>query len=172
MGIKGDQVKGILSGLLILTALFYGGCQGASTGQPPGASENSSVTVSSPLPLPGEKSSPRPSPVVKQVKETQTGLASYLSESLQGVQTYSGETFDNKKPVAAHPSYPMGTIIRVTNLRNGREAEVRVIDRSASVKSQGGYIISLSRSAAEQLDFIRDGKVNVRTEVLEWGREP
>jgi rare lipoprotein A len=91
---------------------------------------------------------------------------------LQGVQTYSGETFDNNKPVAAHPSYPMGTIVRVINLRNNRAVEVRVIDRSASVKLRGGgYIISLSSSAAEQLDFIRDGKVNVRIEVLEWGRK-
>lgn len=122
--------------------------------------------------MPRDKSPPQQTPSDNQVKETRTGIASFTSESLQGVQTYSGETFDNNKPVAAHPSYPMGTRVRVVNLRNNRAVEVRVIDRSASVKPRGGgYIISLSSSAAEQLDFIRDGKVRVRTEVLEWGRK-
>jgi rare lipoprotein A len=106
------------------------------------------------------------------MKETQMGLAPFTSEALQGAPTASGQKFDNSLLVAAHPSYPMGTIVRVINLGNERAVEVCVIARSAPVKHRRrGYIIDLSRSAAERLDFIEDGKVRVRTEVLEWGGE-
>lgn len=166
-------MKRALAVFLILTALFCAGCNRSSINSPPRVGEKASVTASPVLSTPRDKSLPRQTPSGNEVKETRTGLASFTSESLQGIQTYSGETFDNNKSVAAHPSYPMGTIVRVINLRNNRAIEVRVIDRSASVKPHGGgYIISLSSSAAEQLDFIRDGKVSVRTEVLEWGRNP
>lgn len=161
-------MKRALAVFVILTAFFCADCRRSSINSPPEAGENASVTASPVLSTPRDKSLPQQTPSVNQVRETRTGLASFTSESLQGVQTYSGETFDNNKLVAAHPSYAMGTIVRVINLRNNRAVEVRVIDRSASVRPLGGgYIISLSRSAAEELDFIRDGKVQVRTEVLE-----
>lgn len=165
-------MKRALAVFVVLTSLFCAGCKRSSINSPAGVGENASVTPGPAVLTPGDKSQPRQTPSLNQVKETRTGIASFTSESLQGVQTYSGETFDNNKPVAAHPSYPMGTIVRVINLRNNHAVEVRVIDRSASIKPRGGgYIISLSRLAAEQLDFIRNGKVQVRTEVLEWGRK-
>lgn len=109
-------------------------------------------------------------PVVIEVKETQTGQAAFYSDSFQGRRTYSGETFNNTDMVAAHPTYPMGTIVRVINLANERAVEVRVIDRGPSKKDQdNGLIIDLSRSAAELLDFIQEGMAQVRVEVLEWG---
>lgn len=106
---------------------------------------------------------------VQQVKETATGLALFISEEFQGSPTASGETLDQGQMVAAHPSYPMGTIVRVINLENERTVEVRIIDRSATGKNREDDIIDLSRAAAEQLGFVKKGKVRVHTDVLEWG---
>ncbi|MCI0486405.1 MAG: septal ring lytic transglycosylase RlpA family protein [Blastocatellia bacterium] len=106
----------------------------------------------------------------REVKETQTGLAAFYSDTFQGGRTYSGEAFNNDDMVAAHPSYPMGAVLRITNLGNDRAVEVRVIDRGPSKKNQeNGFVIDLSRVAAERLNFIKDGMARVRVEVLEWG---
>jgi rare lipoprotein A len=72
--------------------------------------------------------------------------------------------------VAAHPSYPFGTLVRVTNLKNGRSVRVRIVDRGpARGPRDDGVIIDLSRAAAEALDFVREGRTRVRVEVLRWG---
>ncbi len=101
---------------------------------------------------------------------TQTGDATFYASSLQGEQTASGLTLDNRKPFAAHRSYPFGTVARVTNLKNGRSVTVVVVDRGPYGRNRReGAIIDLSRSAAEKLGMIRDGQVPVRVEVLKWG---
>jgi rare lipoprotein A len=83
----------------------------------------------------------------------------------------SGRPFDMNAMVAAHPRYPFGTLLRVTNLRNGRSLTVRIQDRGPAGRPQReGVIIDLARGAAERLGFIRQGRVRVRLEVLEWGR--
>lgn len=104
-------------------------------------------------------------------KETQTGSASFISEEFQGKQTASGDTYNQDQLVAAHPSYLLGTVVRVINLENGRTVEVRIIDRSAMAKGKGSPIIDVSRGAAEQLEFTEGGQVRVRVEVLEGGSE-
>ena len=72
--------------------------------------------------------------------------------------------------VAAHPTYPFGTVIRVTNLANGRIVQVRVIDRGpARGPRADGVLIDLSYGAAGALGFIRNGRTRVRLEVLRWG---
>jgi rare lipoprotein A len=72
--------------------------------------------------------------------------------------------------VAAHPSYPFGTRLRVTNLSNGRSATVRVVDRGPSADLRAdGLIIDVSRRAAEVLGFIQRGRTRVRLEVLAVG---
>jgi rare lipoprotein A len=72
--------------------------------------------------------------------------------------------------VAAHPHYPLGTIVRVTNLENRRSVSVRIIDRGPSASTRWeGVIIDVSRQAAESLGFKKDGRTKVRTEVLRWG---
>ena len=72
--------------------------------------------------------------------------------------------------VAAHPSLPFGSIVRVTNLENKRAVIVQIVDRgpAESVRA-GGVIIDLSRATAERLDFIRAGRAKVRLEVLKRG---
>ena len=94
-------------------------------------------------------------------------MASFISGEFQGKQTASGETYDQSQMVAAHRSYPMGTIVRVTNLENQRTAEVRIIDRGATGVGGEGGIIDLSRAAAERLGFVGEGTARVRTEVIE-----
>jgi rare lipoprotein A len=107
----------------------------------------------------------------RQVQEAQSGLATFMGESVQGEKTASGEILDTNKLVAAHPSYPMGTVVRVTNLENQRAVEVRIIDRSSTAQNrEESVIIDLSSTAAEKLGFVKEkGKLRVRTEVLEWG---
>ena len=102
--------------------------------------------------------------------ETKTGLASFYGRAFQGEETASGEPFNMNELVAAHPSYPLGTRVRVKNLENNREVEVRVIDRGPTKENQvEGVIIDLSQGAARALEMVRDGRVNVQVEVLEWG---
>lgn len=63
---------------------------------------------------------------------------------------------------AAHPSLPFGTLVRVTNLNNGRSVVLRINDRGPFV---GGRVIDVSRVAAEQLGMVRAGSVRVRVEL-------
>ena len=105
--------------------------------------------------------------------KSQTGLASFYGSAFYGKKTASGERFDQTDWVAAHPSYPLGTVARVTNLKNNKSIEVRIIDRGPTrVNHSKGIIIDLSKSAAQDLGFIHEGRAHVRVEVLEWGRGP
>ena len=76
-----------------------------------------------------------------------------------------------KSMVAAHPSYPFGTVVRVTNVKNGRAVELHVVDRGpASGARAEGVIIDVSYGAANALNFVRAGRTPVRVEVIRWGR--
>ena len=104
------------------------------------------------------------------VLEVREGLASFYGEQFHGKTTASGVRFDMKAMVAAHPSYPFGTRVRVTNLANGRAVQVRIVDRGpAAAPRAAGVIIDVSRRAAESLRFVADGRTRVRLEVLRWG---
>lgn len=101
---------------------------------------------------------------------TETGLASFYGRGFHGKTTASGVPFDRRAPVAAHPRFPFGTRVRVTNLKNGRQMIVTIIDRGpARAVERQGVIIDLSQGAAETLGFIRDGRQRVRVDVLRWG---
>jgi len=109
--------------------------------------------------------------VPSRILQTQTGLASYYGAEFQGKTTASGRPFDMNALVAAHPRFPFGTLVRVTNLANGRSVQVRVQDRGPARQPQAeGVIIDLSQGAARRLGFIRQGRTRVRLEVLEWPR--
>jgi rare lipoprotein A len=98
---------------------------------------------------------------------TSEGLASFYAKRRQGRRTASGERFDNNALVAAHPTLPFGTRLRVTNLANNRSVEVRVVDRGPSAaRRREGYVIDLSRAAARTLGFVRAGRARVRLQVL------
>jgi rare lipoprotein A len=114
----------------------------------------------------------RSAPAQAKTKKTETGLASYYSRRFDGKTTASGETFSNKQLTAAHPSHPLGTRVRVTNLENGSSVVVRINDRGASAQNRReGVVIDLSQAAAERLDMKKEGRVRVRVNVLEWGED-
>jgi rare lipoprotein A len=105
-------------------------------------------------------------------RRSQTGLASYYGPGFHGEETASGEIFDQNEMVAAHRSLPLGTVVRVTNLENGRRVVLRVIDRGPYGKNyRKGTIIDVSKGAARRLRFIRDGLVKVKVDVLRIPRE-
>ncbi len=79
-----------------------------------------------------------------------SGIASVYDRS-SGKQTASGEQLDEYALTAAHRSLPFGTVVRVKNNRNGREALVRINDRGPFVR---GRLIDLTPAAAKHLDFL------------------
>jgi len=104
------------------------------------------------------------------VDASREGLASYYGRDFHGKTAASGVAFDMNAMVAAHPSYPFGTIVRVTNLTNGRSVRVQIVDRGpASGPRADGVIIDVSRRAARELGFIQSGRARVRLDVLRWG---
>src|SRR5688572_20899827 len=91
---------------------------------------------------PAEKPAQPAAPVIPEVKETKIGKASFYARSFEGQETTSGEIFHNDEMVAAHPSYPFGTIVRVTNLSTKDTVRVRISDRGPTrVNRKEGVII-------------------------------
>lgn len=101
-----------------------------------------------------------------EVLETQLGVASYYADQYDGKPTYSGEIYDMNGLSAAHPSYRMGTIVRVTNLYNKKSVTIPINDR---MPFRPDRIIDLSYGVAKVLDMVIAGIVDVKVEVLKWG---
>jgi rare lipoprotein A len=97
---------------------------------------------------------------------TEVGIASYYADKYNGRQTASGEIYNMYGISAAHPSYPMGTIIKVTNLSNNISLILRINDRMPDFK---GRVIDLSLGAARKLDIIQNGTAKVKIDVIKWG---
>jgi rare lipoprotein A len=109
-------------------------------------------------------------PAPPAVLETREGLASFYAQLLQGRKTASGILLDLERMVAAHPTYPFGTLVRVTKLDTLKSVVVEVVDRGPAKSAQAeGVVIDLSRAAARELAFMEDGRAGVRLEVLRWG---
>jgi len=92
------------------------------------------------------------------------GYASYYHDSFNGKKTANGEIFDNSLLTAAHKELPFNTIIKVKNIKNGKEVVLRINDRGPFVS---GRILDVSRKAAIELDFIREGIAEIEFEILE-----
>ena len=106
-------------------------------------------------------------PAAPPLPQVQHGLASYYGPGFHGRETASGQIFDQTAMVAAHRTLPLGTIVRVTNLKNGRAVTLRVVDRGPYGRNyRRGTIIDVSKGAAQRLQFVRDGLVRVRVEIL------
>ncbi len=93
----------------------------------------------------------------------QIGTASWYGDYFVGKPTASGEDFDMYDMTAAHPTLPLGSYVRVTNLRNGRAVVVKVNDRGPIVP---GRIIDLSYGAAQVLQFENRGLQRVRLDLV------
>ncbi len=93
----------------------------------------------------------------------EVGIASWYGEKFHGLTTANGEKYNMYAMTAAHTTLPMPSIVRVTNLENGKSIEVRVNDRGPFVKSR---LIDLSYAAAKALGYDRQGTTKVRVQTL------
>lgn len=96
------------------------------------------------------------------------GLASWYGKFFQGRTTASGEPYNQDAMTCAQRNLPLGSLLRVTNLRNNRSVVVRVNDRGPVPQDR---VIDLSRAAAERLGFSREGVAPVRIELIQTGSE-
>jgi rare lipoprotein A len=91
------------------------------------------------------------------------GTASFYSNSFNGRKTANGEIYSHKKMTAACNVLPLGTWIKVTNLRNGKSVVVKTNDR---LHLKMKRVVDLSREAAEKLGYVKSGLTRVRVEVI------
>lgn len=95
--------------------------------------------------------------------QVECGKATFYKLSDEGSRTSSGEILHNSEMVCAHKTHPFGTLLRVKNLKNGREVVVRVIDRGPFSKNR---IIDLSYGAAQTIGMITSGVVDCEITVV------
>ncbi len=93
----------------------------------------------------------------------ETGVASWYGPGFSGHATASGETYDENALTAAHKTLPLPTLVRVTNLENGRQIQIRINDRGPFVNNR---IIDLSRRGAQLLGMEQQGTAKVRVQVM------
>jgi rare lipoprotein A len=101
--------------------------------------------------------------------QTEQGNASWYGIPFHGRRASNGEVYDMHKLTAAHRTLPFETVVRVTNLSNGKATVVRITDRGPFVDNR---IIDLSMAAAQEIDSIGPGVVPVRLEILSPGVDP
>ncbi len=100
---------------------------------------------------------------------TEEGVASWYGKKFHGRRTSSGEPYDMYTMTAAHPSLPLPTYVRVTNLDNGKSVIVRVNDRGPFADNRA---IDLSYAAADRIDMLDGGTAPVRIEALSLAYDP
>ena len=140
-------------GLIVLGLCILAGCQ---SGGP--SAKATSVKVGKPYQINGEWYFPR---MVDRFRET--GVASWYGVPFHGRKTANGEVYDMHAMTAAHPTLPLPSIARVTNLENGRSIKVRINDRGPFAKRR---VIDLSRRAAWELGFKDQGTAEVEVVFL------
>jgi rare lipoprotein A len=99
------------------------------------------------------------------------GISSFYGTNLNGTETSTGERFYNNKFTAACNLFKLNTIVRVTNLRNGKTVLVRINDRMHPNMLRKGRVIDLSQSAAKQLIFRSKGLVKVKIEAIGYSKK-
>ena len=150
---------------LILLSLLLSNCRPSHYYYP------SSRPVKTPTPKPKEHPTQRPYviknkkyyPIPSAYGYRETGTASWYGKDFHGKKTSNGERYDMYAGTAAHKTLPMGTVLLVQNMANGRETVVRVNDRGPFVKNR---IIDLSYAAAHQLNMDKQGTAKVRLVAL------
>jgi rare lipoprotein A len=131
----------------------------ASLGAAQGPNISGALQRSSPAEIPIASHEAHPS----KKQPYQIGTASWYGEQFDGKETASGQAFDMWDLTAAHPTLPLGTYVKVTNLRNRKAVVVRINDRGPVVD---GRIIDLSYAAAQALGFQDRGLQKVRIDVV------
>jgi rare lipoprotein A len=151
---------------ILVVAAFITGCGGR---QPVAAAPPRTATTPEPAPptesaergaAPAPAGAPKPHEGGAVYEE---GKASWYGAPFHGRQASNGETYDMYKFTAAHRTLPFNTMVRVTNMTNGKSTTVRITDRGPFVDNR---IIDLSYAAAKQIESIGPGVVSVQLEVL------
>jgi rare lipoprotein A len=96
------------------------------------------------------------------------GQASFYAAKFQGRRTASGDVFNHSKYTAACNSLPLGTLVKVTNLKNGRSIEVKINDR---LHAKTTRLLDLTKAGAEKLGFVKAGLTRVKIEVIRKKKE-
>jgi rare lipoprotein A len=138
----------------------------------PGTIERGSgATTKTPMTNPPGASAKRDIPASNSpmARYTEQGNASWYGIPFDGRRASNGEIYDMHKLTAAHRTLPFDTVVRVTNLSNGKSTVVRITDRGPFVDNR---IIDLSMAAAQEIDSIGPGVVPVRLEILSPGIDP
>lgn len=135
------------------------------------APENIPPAAPNPLPKSSEPSNAAPEadlaepvlPPGAQPIESETGLASWYGPPYHNRRGSNGEVYNMHAMTAAHRTYPLGSIVRVTNLKTGNTALVRITDRGPFIP---GRIVDLSLAAAQKLDVYKPGVARVKVELM------
>jgi peptidoglycan lytic transglycosylase len=155
----------------ICACFIFAGCRQRPYAPPP-----ASAPSPSPSPAPGNRPAQQPPPSAPSGpppanerqpaipgEYTEEGVASWYGEPFNGHRTSNGEVYDMYQFTAAHRTLPFGVVLRVTNLTNGKQTQVRINDRGPFVANR---IIDLSLSAARAIEMVGPGTANVRIEML------
>jgi rare lipoprotein A len=113
--------------------------------------------------VPKKSAATTPQPPASSSGYSEEGVASWYGEPFQGHRTSNGEIYDMYLFTAAHRTLPFGAVLRVTNMRNGKQTEVRINDRGPFVANR---VIDLSLSAARAIDMVGPGTAQVRLEMI------
>jgi rare lipoprotein A len=100
---------------------------------------------------------------------TETGLASWYGPPYHNRRGSNGEVYNMHAMTAAHRTYPLGSIVRVTNVKTGATAFVRITDRGPFIS---GRVVDLSLAAARKLDVYQPGVAQVKVELMQSGATP
>jgi rare lipoprotein A len=104
-----------------------------------------------------------------QASSTEQGKASYYASKFDGRPTANGETFSNKELTAAHPSLAFNTLVKVTNISNGKSVVVRINDRGPHTKAR---VLDMSKAAASEIDMVKAGIATVQLEIIDSAEQP
>ena len=133
-------------------------CGSRSGGGGSAAAQRGSYKIGAPYKIDGVTYTPQ-----EEFNHVETGVASWYGPGFHGKSTANGERYDQSERTAAHRTLQMPAIVRVTNLDNGMSTVVRINDRGPFARSR---IIDLSRTAAQELDIVRNGTARVRIDQL------
>jgi peptidoglycan lytic transglycosylase len=133
-----------------------------------GAAQGPNISEAKPAPVSSVQGTPVVRHQVAKTKPFQVGTASWYGENFEGKPTASGEPYDMYDMTAAHLTLPIGSYVKVTNLRNGKAVVVRVNDRGPIVP---GRIIDLSYGAAQALQIRHRGLQRVRLDLVKPGQQ-
>jgi rare lipoprotein A len=179
----------VLSAILFLSACAHPKPAGVNFPAPPPPAESTEPNESSPAAnVPPSKTAPQPRepkaneeanaeadlaeptvPPNARPVATETGLASWYGPPYHNRRGSNGEIYNMHAMTAAHRTYPLGSIVRVTNTRTGATALVRITDRGPFIP---GRVVDLSLAAAKKLDVWKPGVAQVKVELMQSAASP